>query len=331
MAKNKYYAGPRSDHFDGALFFNPTGTVPRGLRDFLKWQFVEPSAKWPKSFPSLHVIRQLPPLTGDTVRVTFIGHASFLVEGGGKAILIDPVWSERASPFHFAGPRRCNAPGVPFDALPKIDAVLVTHNHYDHMDVPTLKRLWQRDRPLFVTPLGNDALLRQGIGAIDVTALDWNTGTMLGEGGGNAIFIDAVPTQHWSARGTGDRMHALWASFVLRVGSRVIYAVGDSGLGDGWIFRDVGRRYPGIDLALLPIGAYEPRWFMRNQHMNPDDAVQAFEMCGARRALGHHWGTFQLTNEAIEAPRAALEVALAARGIAAGRFVAGQPGLMCAV
>ena len=324
MANNKYYSGPKSDHFDGVTFFNPAGTEPRGLRDLLKWQFAEPSAKWPKSFPSPHHVRALPPVAHDDVRVCFIGHASFLVEGVGKAILIDPVFSTRASPVQIAGPLRLNPPGVPFDALPKIDAVLITHNHYDHMDMPTLKRLWQRDRPKFVTPLGNDTLLRRGIGAIDVTALDWDSGTTISD----TVQIDAVPTQHWSARGMGDRMHALWASFIVRIGQKVIYAVGDSGLGDGRIFKAVGARNPSIDLALLPIGAYEPRWFMRDQHMNPDDAVQAFAMCGARRALGHHWGTFQLTNEAIDAPRAALQVALAAHGIAAARFVAAQPGLM---
>ena len=220
-----------------------------------------------------------------------------------------------------------NAPGIAFDALPKIDAVIVTHNHYDHMDMPVLKRLWQRDRPRFITPLGNDTLLRRGIGDITVSAVDWHDRIALDDG----VVIDTVPTQHWSARSLGDRMHALWASFVITIGARTIYAVGDSGFGDGHIFRDVQTRYPEIDVALLPIGAYEPRWFMRDQHMNPDDAVQALQACGARRALGHHWGTFQLTNEAIEAPREALARALADRQLDAARFTAVQPGAVVTI
>lgn len=320
---NRYYAGPVSDHFDGVHFFNPGGTAPKGLRELLKWQFATPSARWPKTFASPHAFDRPPAgVDGEDVRVSFIGHASFLIQGAGHTILIDPVYSERTSPVQFAGPKRVNAPGVSFDMLPKVDAVIVTHNHYDHMDMPTLARLWRRDRPRFVTPLGNDTLLRRGIGDISVTALDWHDGLEFDRG----LRIDAVPTQHWSARGLGDRMQALWASFVLTIGAKTIYAVGDSGLGDGSIFRATRARYPGIDLALLPIGAYEPRWLMHDQHMNPADAVEALELCGARQALGHHWGTFQLTNEAIDAPREALADALAGRGVAPGRFVAAMPG-----
>jgi L-ascorbate metabolism protein UlaG (beta-lactamase superfamily) len=328
MAKNRYYAGPPSDHFDGTVFFNPSGTAPKGLRDLLKWQFATPTAKWPKAFPSPHADQPPARVERDTVRVSFIGHASYLIQGAGLSILMDPVFSRFASPVPFAGPRRINPPGIAFADLPKIDVVLVTHNHYDHMDMPTLKKLWARDRPRIVTPLGNDVIVRKGLGSSAlVTAVDWHERVALGE----RVAIDTVPTQHWSARGMGDRCHALWASFVLQVGPRTIYAVGDSGLGDGAIFRAVAARHPRIDLALLPIGAYEPRWFMRDQHMNPDDAVQAFQMCGAERAVGHHWGTFKLTNEAIDAPRADLARALAERGVAADRFVAALPGAVIEV
>jgi L-ascorbate metabolism protein UlaG (beta-lactamase superfamily) len=328
MPRNRYYSGPITDHFDGTRFRNLSGTKPRGLRALLKWQFATPSATWPKTFASPQSADTPPQMIGgDQIRVSFIGHASYLLQSHGKAVLIDPVYSHRVGPMGIAGPRRVNAPGVAFDTLPKIDAVIVTHNHYDHMDMAVLKRLSVRDRPRFITPLGNDVILRRGIGTlsggnVDVLAMDWFDRTPLGE----AIEITAVPTQHWSARGLGDRMHALWASFVIRFGNKTIYAVGDSGLGSGQIFQDVATRFPGIDLALLPIGAYEPRWFMKDQHMNPDDAVQAFEMCGAKRALGHHWGTFQLTNEAIEAPREHLAAALAQRNIPPERFVALRPG-----
>jgi L-ascorbate metabolism protein UlaG (beta-lactamase superfamily) len=323
MRRNRYYSGPVAHNFDGTCFFNPSGTTPRGVRDLLRWQFASPSAKWPKTFASPHV-PDMPPaqITGDQVRVSFIGHASYLIQARGKAILIDPVYGQRVGPGGLAGPKRVNAPGIAFDALPKIDVVIVTHNHYDHMDMAVLKRLQARHQPRFATPLGNDRILRRGLGAIAVSAVDWHDCIAHGED----IEIHAVPTQHWSARGLGDRMHALWASFVLKIGAKTIYAVGDSGLGDGHIFRDVAARFPNIDLALLPIGAYEPRWFMKDQHMNPDDAVQAFEYSRARRALGHHWGTFQLTNEAIDAPREDLAAALALRKVAPERFIAVQPG-----
>ncbi len=321
-AKNRYYNGPVSDHFDGVRFFTPKGVGPKGVRALLKWQFRTEKAKWPAAFASPHADTPPPSVDGDGVRISFIGHASYLIQARGHAVLIDPVYSQNAGPLGWLGPRRVNAPGIAFEALPKINTVIVTHNHYDHMDMATLRALHRRDRPRFVTPLGNDTLLQRGLGDIAVTAVDWHDHVTAADG----IALHAVPTQHWSARGLGDRCHALWASFVLTLGNTTIYAVGDSGFGDGGIFRDVARRFPKIDLALLPIGAYEPRWFMRDQHMNPDDAVQALQLCGAARALGHHWGTFQLTNEPIEAPRIHLNEALARHGVAADRFAAAQPG-----
>ncbi len=322
MPSNRYHTGPKSDHFDGTEFFNPSGTKPKGVRDLLRWQLRTTKAKWPKAYPSPHA--DVPPsrVDGDGVRISFIGHASYLIQARGRAILMDPVYAQRCGPFDILGPQRVNAPGIAFDALPKIDVVIVTHNHYDHMDMGALRRLAKRDRPQIITPLGNDAIMKPRLGDVPMRALDWYQHVTFADG----IDIHAVPTQHWSARGARDRMHALWASFVFKIGAKTIYAVGDSGLGDGRIFRAVGARFPGIDLALLPIGAYAPRWFMADQHMNPDDAVQAFAFCGAQRAVGHHWGTFQLTNEAIDEPKQHLAAALATRNIPADRFIALQPG-----
>jgi L-ascorbate metabolism protein UlaG (beta-lactamase superfamily) len=323
-SRNSYYNGPVSDHFDGTRFFNPTGPGPKGLGTLLKWVLATRAEAWPATFASPFADTPPPAVGVSSARVTYIGHASFLVQTLGRNILIDPVYADRASPVSFAGPLRANAPGIPFGLLPKIDVVLVTHNHYDHMDARTLKTLWQRDRPRIITPLGNDTILKSAIDGLEATAVDW--GQSVDVGGG--LKIHTVPTQHWSARGALDRMHALWASFVIEAGPTVIYAIGDTGFGDGSTFRQVAKQFPSIDLALLPIGAYEPRFMMQTQHMNPEEAVVALQLCGAKAALGHHWGTFKLTNEGIERPREHLAQALVAQAIDPARFVAAQPGLV---
>jgi L-ascorbate metabolism protein UlaG (beta-lactamase superfamily) len=320
---NSYYRGPVSDHFDGQRFFDPGGVRPKGTGAFLKWQLGGRGEGWPTSFASPFAQDQPPAqYGGEGARITHIGHASFLVQMRGKNVLIDPVWSERASPLSFLGPKRVNSPGIAFDNLPRIDALLVTHNHYDHMDALTIGRLWQRFRPRVIVPLGNDTILKRSVPGLTTDAADWGAVLDLGDG----LGVHLEPTLHWSARGPGDRMHALWASFVLHAGGRKIYCVGDTGFGDGATFRRVRLRHPGIALALLPIGAYEPRWFMRNNHMNPQEAVEAMELAGAAQALGHHWGTFRLTNEGIEQPSMDLSAALSARAIEPDRFVALRSG-----
>jgi L-ascorbate metabolism protein UlaG (beta-lactamase superfamily) len=241
------------------------------------------------------------------------------------SILIDPVWGERVSPSALIGPKRVNPPGIAFDALPRIDWLLLTHNHYDHMDVATIARLWQRFAPRMVVPLGNDAILHAavpGLAAEAVMAVDWDAHVDLGAG----VAVHVEPSLHWSARGALDRSHALWASFVLEAGARKLYCVGDTGFGDGALFGRVRQRHPGLAMALLPIGAYAPRWFMRNAHMSPPEAVEALALCGAAEALGHHWGTFRLSSEAAEQPAADLSAALAERGVPPARFAALRPG-----
>ena len=309
-----------SDHFDGARFFNP-GHPPtdRSLRALLRWRFNGARAAWPARVPVTPVV---PAARCDGLVVTMVGHSSLLVQAGGVNVLTDPVWSERASPVGFAGPKRAAAPGIRFEDLPPIDAVLLSHNHYDHMDVATLRRLQAAHAPLMVMPLGNDAIVGKAVPGARMAVADWG-GTVALPGGAEAVL---TPAQHWSARGLGDRRKALWCGFYLRLpGARVWYA-GDTGYGDGAIFRAVQVGLGAPDAALIPIGAYEPRWFMRAQHCDPAEAVRIFQDVGAVRALGIHWGTFQLTDEARDEPPRLLGEALAAAGIAAGRFVAAAPG-----
>jgi L-ascorbate metabolism protein UlaG (beta-lactamase superfamily) len=319
---NTYYSGPASDHFDGRKFFNPGGSGPKSFGELARWQFGTRAEAWPDAYPSpFPAARPDARLATGKTRLTAIGHASCLLQTAGLNILLDPVYVKRASPVQFAGPKRVNAPGIPFDALPKIDVLLISHNHYDHMDLDTIGRIWIRDKPMTLTPLGNDTILRAGIPTLESRPLDWGQShTHAG------ATIHCVPTQHWSARGTRDRMHALWSSFVVAGPRHTVYIIGDTGFGDGGTFRGIAARFRSIDLAWMPIGAYEPQWFMGDQHMNPAEAVQAFGIVQARRALGHHWGTFKLTNEAVDTPKRDLEAAIAKAKLGADRFNAAHPG-----
>jgi len=317
-----YYRGPPSDHFDGRRFFNPGGERSRSFVDFLHWQLTKNAVPWPEAYPSPFHDKPPARVGKRDLRISFVGHATFLIQIAGQNTLTDPIWSERASPVPFAGPRRHNLPGIPFENLPQIDAVLISHNHYDHLDLPTLARLWERDRPRIVVPLGNDTIIRAQHPEIAVTALDWGDRITLAPG----LQVLVEPAHHWSARATNDRNHALWASFVVRGGGRSIYFAGDTGFGDGRHFHAIAARHPGLDVALLPIGAYEPRWFMAPNHMNPEDAVRAFRILKAKSALGYHWGTFRLSDEGIEEPPQDLATALQAQGISVRRFAAVRPG-----
>ena len=311
---------PDTDHFDGRRFYNPNGAngqpvwmVPRML--------LTPRTRWPSTVP---VEPRRPASVGpEDVALTFVGHATFLVQVGTTNVLIDPVYAERASPVTFAGPRRVRAPGVRFDDLPAISLVLLSHNHYDHCDLGTLRALDRRFHPWLVAPIGNGPLLRSA-GIRKVEELDWWQ-----RASAAPLPITLTPAQHFSARGPSDRNRALWGGFLIEARGRRILFVGDTGYGPH--FREIAARLSPVDLALLPIGAYEPRWFMKDIHMNPAEAVQAHLDLGARRSLGMHWGTFQLTPEGVDEPVRELTKALQERGVPAQQFRPAEVGTSISV
>ena len=318
-----WWRGPATDHFDGAHFRN-LGPPPQfhGWRDMLRWKLTSKAARWPKTVP----VKQVVPadrVEGEALVVTVIGLVTMLIQTQGLNILTDPVWSDRASPFQWAGPKRVRAPGVAFDDLPRIDVVLLSHNHYDHLDLATLKALSERHRPRIITPIGNAALLaRHGIHASEG---DWGDSFALTPEA--TVHIERV--QHWSSRWGFDSYRALWCGFTLALPGGSVYFSGDCGF-DAAAFAAVRQHGP-VRLAMLGIGAYEPRWFMKYHHMNPADAVAAFGEIAPHRAIGMHWGVFQLTDEAIDTPPTALAAARAAAGIAPERFVAETAGAVLLV
>jgi L-ascorbate metabolism protein UlaG (beta-lactamase superfamily) len=306
------HRGPTSDHFDGTTFRNTAGGAGKSFGDFWRWQRTRRPTAWPKWVDNVAIPAPPAALHADEVAITFVNHITFLVQYAGLNVLTDPVYSERVSPFESAGPRRVRAPGLPFEALPRVDVVLLSHNHYDHLDLPTLRRLASAHAPRIVTGLGNRPFLQEH-GIAGVIELDW--WQEVREQGAEMTF---TPAKHWSGRGLRGRNRTLWGGFVLRHGATQLYFAGDTGYGEH--FAEIRRRHGVVDFALLPIGAYEPRWFMQEQHMDPDEAVRAHLDLGVRISIATHFGCFQLTDEGIDDPLRELANARVRHGVADARF-----------
>lgn len=312
------YRGPVSDHFDGELFHNAE-PFEKGLAELLRWQRTRRRGLWTRDLRP-HAVPPPPPRVGEgALRATWVNQATVLLQADGLNLLTDPVWSERASPVQWAGPRRYRAPGIAFEALPPIDGVIVSHNHYDHMDADTLRRLRREHDPVFVTALGNAAALREW-GITKIVELDWGQSWALP----NGRRLTAERAQHWSGRAGYDRNHALWMSCVIETAGGPVYFAGDSGYGTH--FGAIRARHGAMRLALLPIGAYLPRWFMAYQHMDPAEAVQAHLDLQSAFSLGIHYGSFELADDGQEEPVVDLQKALVAQGLAQSLFPAAAFG-----
>ena len=331
MASHTFPA-PRSHHREGGTFQNNyLEFEPKGALDLLRWRFGAITGGLPKPprAPTPRVTADLAFLRSNAVAgsamepaITWIGHAASLVQMGGLNLLLDPVFAERVSPVSFAGPKRHAPPGLSMGELPHIDAVLISHNHYDHLDDAAVRALNAQagGPPAFVVPLGIAAWMRaRGIeGAVE---LDWWQSHRIA-----SCEIVFTPSQHWSGRSLSDRMKTLWGGFAVFAPEFQLLYTGDTAYSKD--FEDIHQRFAerhggparGFDLALIPVGAYEPRWFMRGQHIDPAEAVCIHGDVHAERSIGVHWGTFQLTDEPLDEPPLALARACRESGLAEGAF-----------
>jgi L-ascorbate metabolism protein UlaG (beta-lactamase superfamily) len=298
-----HYHGPVTDHFDGERFHNHGGGWQTG-GSFLKWQVTKKPGPWPKWIdapPGPPPPRQV---GNGRMRVTWVNHATLLLQTEMVNILTDPIWSERCSPLAFAGPKRHRPPGLRIEDLPPIDAILVSHNHYDHLDIATLR---QFPNARIITPLGNTALMAKH-GVKNAQDLDWWQSIPLTE----TVTVTVVPAQHFCARALSDRNATLWGGFVISTPSGHAYFAGDTGWGDH--FAQIASRFGEMRLAMLPIGAYLPRWFMKPAHISPVEAVEAHIALRARTSVAMHYGTWRLGDDGFEQPVDDLRAAIAEKG-----------------
>lgn len=287
--------------FDGSRFSNLSGTQQRGLGSLLRWLLTRDDGEWPEAVSDPPAPKPVERVERG-LRVTFVGHATLLIQVDGLNILTDPQWSANAGPVSWLGPKRVRPPAIPFDDLPPIDAVLVSHNHYDHLDRPTLERLVARFDP----PVYTGLKVGEIIPSSRVTELDWWQSRPLGHG----VRLTYVPAEHFSARGPFDRNRTLWGGFVLETSMGPVYFAGDTGAGGH--FALIRRRFGAPVLSMIPIGAYRPRWFMSPVHLDPAEALEASRTLESGVSLGIHFGTFQLAEDSFGEPEKDLAAALEA-------------------
>ena len=303
VSESKY---PVTDHFDGERFYHANLGSDKSFWSVVKWSFTRPDANYPEWIQNKFKPELPKELPVGKVAATFVNHASFLLQTKNFNFLTDPLWAKRTSPVSFAGPKRFRDPGIKIEELPQINFVIVSHNHYDHMDLQALEDLHKKFKPVFVMPLGNATYLKD-IEGINIVELDWWQATTVTHQGETAK-ITLVPAQHWSSRSLTDKRKALWGGYVVEADQRKIYFSGDSGYSKD-IFPRIGETWNGVDLALLPLGAYEPRWFMKDNHMNPEESVQVHLDVKSKMSVAMHYGAFRLSDEMFGQPEIDLETA----------------------
>jgi len=311
---NPAYQGPKSDHFDGAEFYN---TEPSGhsFGDMVKWLWEMETVNWPDWIEDPLLPAPLKSIDGDSVKITFINHATVLIQMNGVNILTDPIWSLRAGPYSWLGTKRIRAAGVKIEDLPLINFILISHDHYDHLDLQTLKSISKKHKPIILAGLGVKSILdNQRI--INISELDW---WQTYKTKNHDLKITFVPARHNSNRGLFSGNKTLWGGFVIEGQSGQIYFAGDTAFGE--FIHPIADRFQNIRLAILPIGSYEKRWFMKNQHMNPDDAVQVHKILNAQQSMGIHYATFaEHPEQAVDAHEQDLAAALEKYGVPDSEF-----------
>ncbi|WP_316795114.1 MBL fold metallo-hydrolase [Pedobacter agri] len=314
----KGYRGPMSRHFDGRKFLNPNGIKGTGFWNVLKWSFTRKKGVWKADYTDYAPKGKILDAHDHEVRILFVNHSTFLIQMNGINILIDPVWSKRASPLSWAGPKRLRQPGIHFNSLPKIDLVLLTHNHYDHLDIETLKVIDKVHSPEYIVPLGVDKILER-LNILNVRQLDWHQHAIFGK-----IKITATPAIHFSGRGMLDRDNTLWCGFIIN-GLKSLYIVGDTAY-DDQLFKDIRNKYSSIDISIIPIGAYKPKWFMSPIHTDPNEAVRIHQDIGSNESIACHFGTFQLADEGLDDVPQDLNKALGSSGVSPQSFILPKEG-----
>lgn len=321
------YQGAVSDHFDGKQFFNPSGHNASGFKEVVKWQSDQKREKKPWTIvqnPSFGD-KPTPSVSDGELRVTYIGHSTVLIQMDGINILTDPVWYERTSPVQWAGPKRVRPAGIKMEDLPPIHLILQSHNHWDHLDIVNLPKIYARNKPLIITSLGVSQFLKQH-GMNNAVDMDWwDEYTLNNVGNTEGLKITCIPAQHFSGRGIKDRNATLWSGFMISSkSSGNVYFAGDSGYAT--FFKQIGDKFGKIRLALIPIGAYKPEWFMGNIHCSPSEAVQIHHDVRAEKSLAIHHSTFPLADDGQREPIDELEKALVLRGMSSDDFFVLEEG-----
>lgn len=297
------YRGPVSDHFNGLKFLNPGKVKAKGGVDVIKWMITRKPGSWTENKADDFGKHPLGHFK-DGMRITFINHATFLIQVDGVNILTDPVWSRRVSPFKWTGPRRMKSPGIRFEDLPRIHAVLLTHNHYDHLDLETMRMVWGAHHPEIIVPLGVKKFLEAS--HIKVTCeMDWWQRMELQ----SKLAIECVPAQHFSGRGLLDRDATLWCGYVIKTSAGTIYFAGDTGYNEE-TFKEIRARCGPFKTSMIPIGAYEPRWFMSPIHVSPEEAIKIHRDVRSEASIAMHFGTFPLADDGGDDPVTNLKQAM---------------------